>query len=137
MAEMTTLTPEHISRWVAQLPFIGRIVRRRVYRRILLSRTEEKVASEWSRAGIQLDTVMPISILVAEECSWPNPFFIPDDWCSAVFFESEMDMSAAIAFVKISDMYPQSNLVECSDHLDRLMYIDFICAVLHGKDAKQ
>ncbi len=52
----------------------------------LKARRRQGVIREWQVLSVATGFVDRVSIVVAEIIGWPNPLFIPDDECVAMFF---------------------------------------------------
>lgn len=51
----------------------------------LKARRREDVIREWQGLSVPAGFVDRVSVMVAEILGWPNPYFIPDDDCLAIF----------------------------------------------------
>ncbi len=52
----------------------------------LKARRREDMIREWQFLSVPAGFVDRVSAMVAEIIGWPNPFFLPDDDCLAMFF---------------------------------------------------
>jgi hypothetical protein len=90
--------------WYLNLEPINRSYMRRKASRILSSRGIEAAEVAWIQKQVDHDLLAKVSQIIAEQCEWPNPRFVPEDRCSVILQgKSLVDASRAEAMTQIEE----------------------------------
>ncbi len=122
------LNASHTQRFLADVPLIG--LYSRVYRYIYseLAQRSHQAVELWGENTPRNRCACIVSPIIQEYGEWPNCFFVPDDPCALLFWDTSMELRSAEALYRIHGILEMP--ADVTEYNDRTTYGEFIDGIV-------